>query len=229
MMRYGRHCLNALVLAAVLSGSGHALASDRHQRFFEVTVTNVTKGEIFTPIVAASHPRHVKIFELGSAATMELEMLAEGGDTGPLAEWLKRAGALDLDTAVDVLPPGQSVTLKVATDGRNRYVSVASMLVPSNDTFFAVNGVAGPKGGGTRTLVSPAYDAGSEENDERCANIPGPPFICAGEGYNPATGEGYVYIHPGIQGVGDLVPDAHDWRNPVASITIRAPRVIESD
>ncbi len=32
--------------------------------------------------------------------------------------------------------------------------------------------------------------------------------------------EGYVHIHRGIHGVGDLVAAVHDWRNPVAKITI---------
>ncbi len=214
--------MNAVLLSGVVLGSGNALASDRDQRRYKVTVTNISKGEIFTPILVGSHARGVKLFELGAPASAELEMLAEGGDTQPLSELLRAAGALDVATAGDVLPPGQSVTLEVAINDRNRHVSVAAMLVPTNDSFFAVNGVAGPKGRSTLTLVSPAYDAGGEDNDELCANIPGPPFICVGEGYNPASGEGYVYIHPGIQGVGDLVPAAHDWRNPVARITIRA-------
>ncbi len=224
-----RPIFSAFLLTGILSGSWNVLASDSRQRFYEVTVTNVTKGEIFTPLLVASHPRDVKIFELGASATAELEMLAEGGDTAPLADWLQSAGALDVVTAADVLPPGQSVTLRVAIDGRHRHISVASMLVPSNDSFVAVNGVAGPKGRGTLTLFSPAYDAGTEPNDELCANIPGPPFICTGEGYNPDGGEGYVYIHPGIHGVGDLVATAHDWRNPVAKITVRRLRQPESD
>jgi hypothetical protein len=221
-MMHWRQGLNAAAVSAVLVllGTGNVLASDRHQRMYTVTVTNITKGEIFTPIVVASHPRGVKLFELGGSASPQLEMLAEAGATQPLAELLQSAGALDVATASDVLPPGQSVTLEVAMDGRNRHVSVAAMLVPSNDAFFAVNGVAGPIGLGTLTLESPAYDAGSEDNDELCTNVPGPPFICAGQGYSPGGGEGYVYIHPGIQGVGDLVPAAHDWRNPVASIAI---------
>ena len=34
-------------------------------------------------------------------------------------------------------------------------------------------------------------------------------------------GEGYVYVHAGIHGIASLVPAIHDWRNPVAHITIR--------
>ncbi|UCE77959.1 MAG: spondin domain-containing protein [Gammaproteobacteria bacterium] len=219
-----RNGLNSVIVSALLLSATNAVADDAGDRTYEVTVTNITKGEIFTPIMVASHAAGVKLFQLGSGASAELAMLAEGGDTGPLSLALEAGGALEVVTAADVLPPGASVTLEVAMNGRNRHVSVAAMLVPTNDGFFAVNGIAGPSGRGSLSVVSPAYDAGTEDNDELCVSIPGPPFVCAGEGYNPAPGEGYVYIHPGIQGGGDLIPSAHDWRNPVAKITIRASR-----
>lgn len=206
---------------ALLSAAAFA---DGKGGMFEVTVTNVTQGEILTPILVASHPQGVQLFELGSPAGLELEMLAEGGDTEALGDALKDAGALDVVTAGDVLPPGQSVTLRVKRDGRNGHVSLAAMLVPSNDAFVAINGVRGPRNRQALTLYPPAYDAGTETNDELCVSIPGPPFICAGEGFNPDGGEGYVYIHPGIQGVGDLVAAGLDWRNPVARVTIRKIR-----
>ena len=59
------------------------------------------------------------------------------------------------------------------------------MLVPTNDAFVALNGVEGPKSRGTFTLVSPAYDAGTEDNDELGVSIPGPPVVCEGEGFSP--------------------------------------------
>ena len=196
--------------------------ADYKGRMFEVTVTNISQGEIFTPIMVASHRRGVKLFNLGEKASTELEMLAESGNTQPLTELLVNSGkALDVVTAADVLHPGQSVTLRVKTNVYNRHVSVASMLVPTNDAFFAVNGVRGPLLYKQRTVLSPAYDAGSETNDELCVSIPGPPDICAGEGFNANSGEGYVHIHPGIHGIGDLNAASHDWRNPVAKITIR--------
>ena len=215
------------ITPVVLSGSlfitSNATASGG-KGVYEVTVTNITQGEIFTPIMLASHPRGLRLFELGEAAGNELAMLAEGGDSGPLGALLLSEGAHDVATAGDVLPPGGSMTLTVDVSGKNRYLSVAAMLVPSNDAFFALNGVQGPRGRHTLSLFSPAYDAGSETNDELCVSIPGPPFICAGEGFNPADGEGYVHVHPGIQGVGELIAASHDWRNPVAQISIRFTR-----
>lgn len=222
-MRQAWREIGSAVLCGSLFCSSHALASEGRGAY-EVTVTNVTQGEIFTPIMVASHPRGIRLFELGHPAGTELAMLAEGGDTGPLSALLMNQGAHDVATADDVLPPGGSVTLTVDTRGKSRYLSVASMLVPSNDAFFAVNGVRGPRGNDTSILFSPAYDAGSETNDELCVSIPGPPFICQGEGFNTTDGEGYVHIHPGIQGVGDLIAAQHDWHNPVAKISIRFVR-----
>lgn len=214
------------ILAATIMLSGSSLAreaGDSHDgRRYQVTITNVTKAQIFTPILVASHRRGVKLFELGQPAGSELELLAEGGDTGPLAKSLKRAGALDVVTAKGLLLPGATITLYVKGNKRHDRVSVASMLIPTNDTFLAVNGVRVRRIGGTVRTWSPGYDAGTEENDELCASIPGP--ACGGEGHSVAGGEGYVYVSPGIQGVGDLTGNPYDWRNPVARITIKTVR-----
>lgn len=222
-MKHWKRKLGLLLLTLPVAYSSTLLASGNN-RAFEVTITNITKGEIFTPIMVASHSPGIKLFKLGQPAGKELEMLAEGGDTGPLSERLAGAGALDVVTTGDVLPPGQSVTVHVRTNPRNDHVSVAAMLVPTNDAFVAVNGVQGPRRHRSKTVMSPAYDAGTESNDEMCVSIPGPPFICMGEGYNPASGEGYVYIHPGIHGNADLIAVNHDWNNPVAKIKIRQVR-----
>ena len=222
-MKHWKRKLGKLLLILPVAYSSALLASG-NGKAFEVTITNITRGEIFTPIMVASHGPEIKLFRLGKHAGTELEMLAEGGDTGPLSARLKGAGALDVVTTGDVLPPGQSVTVHVRTNTRNDRVSVASMLVPTNDAFFAVNGVQGPRQHRSKTYMSPAYDAGTETNDEMCVSIPGPPFICNGEGYNSDGGEGYVYIHSGIHGIADLPAANHDWNNPVAKIKIRKVR-----
>ncbi|HYO80686.1 MAG TPA: spondin domain-containing protein, partial [Bryobacteraceae bacterium] len=64
------------------------------------------------------------------------------------------------------------------------HLSVAAMLVPTNDAFFAINGTQVLEGSETVVLMSPAYDTGTEANDELCRNIPGPPGVCMGEGFN---------------------------------------------
>ena len=43
-----------------------------------------------------------------------------------------------------------------------------------------------------------------------------------GGGGMPSGGEeGFVHVHSGIHGVGDLDEAARDWRNPVARIVVR--------
>lgn len=209
---------------ALLSGStlltGTALASNT-ARVYEVTITNLTRGQTFTPLIAATHRRATKLFEPGQPADRALEELAEGGDSSALQKRLKTEGALDIATTAGGLPPGQSVTLTLKTNRHYRYVSVASMLIPTNDSFVAVNGVRGRLHSGSVTVYPPAYDAGTENNDELCDSIPGPASVCGGSGFLPGGGEGFVSIGAGIHGVGDLSAATYDWRNPVARVIIR--------
>lgn len=63
------------------------------------------------------------------------------------------------------------------------------------------------------------------KREELCASIPGPFFTeCGGPGGGAVVvrgEEGYVHIHAGIHGIGDMNAAMRDWRNPVAMITIR--------
>lgn len=187
---------------------------------YAVTITNLTRGESFTPIMVVTHKQGDPLFTLGDAAKPELVAVAESGNTQPFADMLTDSGmAYDIASSGGLLEPGQSVTVNVKTHGGFRYVSLVGMLIPTNDGFIAVNGLEGPKGRGSDTVLSPVYDAGSETNDELCANIPGP--YCGGEGLSPLDeGEGYVHIHGGIHGTGDLTSATFDWRNPAAKITV---------
>ncbi len=171
----------------------------------------------------------MKLFVRGQPASPELAILAEEGDTAPLTGLLTgMPEVLDITNSSALLNPGASVTIKVKTRGAFNHLSVASMLIPTNDGFFALNGVKGPWVQKVATHTSVAYDAGSERNDELCASIPGPSFVeCGGPGGGgKPTGdeEGYVHIHAGIHGIGDLNAAERDWRNPVAQIVIRRLR-----
>lgn len=221
-----------LIGATALVGllANRPASADEEDVQFEVTVTNLTRGQTFTPVLVASHRKGVTLFSPGKSASAELANLAEEGATAPLAALLLATPAV-LDVADTGAPPagfilpGQSQTVVVRAGRGADHISVAAMLIPTNDAFFALNGVQGPRGREVLTLVSPAYDAGSERNDELCASIPGPNFTeCGGPGGGgqPAGGEeGYVHIHAGIHGIGDLDASARDWRNPVALISIR--------
>ena len=211
--------LTSLMLALSLGLSGfssYALASDGGH--YKITITNLTRGSLFTPALAVSHGRGVKVFTVGEPASDALAQLAEGGNTQPVQDALFATGkAKDAANSGPVLP-GQSVTMTVKAGYKTNRISLVSMILPTNDGFIALNGVKGPYKGQTKVFYVAAHDAGSEMNDEHCVNIPGP--HCGGAGYDAAGGEGYVHIHAGIHGVGDLVAADYDWRNPVARVTV---------
>jgi hypothetical protein len=226
MTRVGFFQAGAAALVVMIA-AGQPVAGDEDGGGgrYEITVTNVTRGQTFTPILVATHKAGVRLFELGQPASAELATLAEEGNTAPLAAALSAMPAVkDVASSGAMLPPGESVTITVSTQGAFDRVSLAAMLIPTNDAFFALNDVDGPRGRSATTLFAPAYDAGSELNDELCVSIPGPSFTeCGGPGGGgmPGGGEGYVHIHAGIHGIGDFAAADRDWRNPVARITVR--------
>ena len=67
-----------------------------------------------------------------------------------------------------------------------------------------------------------------EVNDELCASIPGPGFTeCVTNNTAPepaGTDVGFVHIHNGIHGTGDLTEASRDWRGPVARVEITRVR-----
>lgn len=211
------------VLVACL-GSDAALADGGDR--YEVTITNLTRGQQFTPILVASHKANVRLFEAGQPASAELATLAEEGNTAPLKAALELLpGTHQVVTGTGLTNPGATTTLVVEARGMFGHFSVAAMLIPTNDAFIAVNGAALPRGNDVLTLAVPAYDSGSERNDELCASIPGPNFAeCGGSGGGgaPAGGEeGYVHIHAGVHGIGSFKAADRDWRNPVALVKVR--------
>ncbi|MEE8387001.1 MAG: spondin domain-containing protein, partial [Acidiferrobacterales bacterium] len=169
----------------------------------------------------ATHRRGPSLFEVGQVASEELLTVAESGNTAPLTDALLATGKVaDIKTTAGLLSPGQTVTVVVNGGKGIKHISIAAMLLPTNDAFFSLNAVRLPGSSKTSSYYSPAYDAGSETNDELCINIPGP--HCGGIGLSPDdSGEGYVHIHAGIHGIGSLDASTYDWRNPVAKIRIR--------
>lgn len=211
--------LTTLFMATAVTVNASDDNDDNNKRQFSVSITNITRGESFTPIVVATHRGKIGLFNLGAPASDNLTIVAESGNPVPLSnELAARSNVIDVVDSGGLLAPGATITLTV--DGkRAKRLSIASMLIPTNDAFFALDSVKLPKGKSSITYYSPAYDAGSEPNDELCSLIPGP--FCGGEGSSPERdGEGYVHIHAGIHGIGDLNPADFNWNNPVARIVV---------
>ena len=202
-----------------------SMAAAQSAQEYMVTITNITPGQTFTPQFVATHAPNFSMFHLGAPASESLEIMAEGGDTAPLMEDVADL-ATDVTTIDGMLGPGQTTSMVVTGVPGRDFISVAGMLIPTNDTFFALNGMRLPRRGEVMRLV-PGYDAGTEENDQSCANMPGP--RCGGEGFSAETGEGFAHIGNGFHELGDtdedgaevLGPKVYDWRNSVARIVVR--------
>ena len=225
-MKTGKICIGLMMSALLIMGSFQvAFGGNNGGVYYDVTITNVTKGTNFTPILVATHNSNMAIFMPGHPARPELASLALGGATDPLGTLLGNSPNVgDVQVGVTdhpggLLEPGKSVTVTVMGGGQFKHVSLAGMLLPTNDGFVGLNGIATPKGNKVRKVMALGYDAGVEDNDESCANIPGP--TCGGSGAQDTDGEGYVHVHAGIHGMADVDVTMHDWRNPVAMVMIR--------
>ena len=189
------------------------------QETVTVRITNVSK-QIISPPVVASHSAKVRVFFPGSAASTELSMLAEDGDPSALANLLGDSDeVLDLAVADGPLLPGATMVFELRNRGRFNRVSAVGMLVTTNDSFFGLDNYLVKRDGLNQRMSAPAWDAGTEFNNELCGFIPGPP--CGSPLVRDTNGaEGFIHIHPGLHGGGDLSPADWSWQNPVVDIRI---------
>lgn len=154
------------------------------------------------------------------------------------------AGTTASDTVVpfDAGLPGSVSGILHITSNRNTHLSVVAMLLPTNDAFAGLDSFPIPKRRGTHVFYLPAYDAGTEANDEvpsddnplDCVpNEPGYPVDPLGNNGTDGTGvidieiNDRVHIHRGnlgdgepIGGISDLDSRIHRWLNPVVKLTI---------
>jgi hypothetical protein len=215
-----------VALALALIAPAAVQANTETAWTYEVTVTNTTYNQRFTPLLLVTHQPSVRLFELGKPASAELARLAEEGNVAPQRAVLDGLPGVTATAASSgLLDPGQSISIRVRANPWRDRLSLAAMLIPTNDAFVALNGVALPLGSAAFTAI--AYDAGSEVNDELCSSIPGPMFAeCggAGGGARVGGGEGFVHVHRGMHGTGNFRAAERDWRNPVAQVTVRLVR-----
>jgi len=204
-----------LFLLVALVQPGNVSAGEK---MIEVKITNLSAKVVLTPPIVAASRGQITVFQLTRPASAALEMLAEGGSTDDLAIMFEDHHA-SVAQATEPILPGQTLTLYVYGT-RYARISLASMILPTNDGFVALNSKR-IRPYGTTTTYLPAYDAGTEMNDEDCGNIPGPLSCGGGEGYNEDPGEGFVYPHPGTHGEGGIFAEVYSWADPVAMVTTR--------
>jgi hypothetical protein len=183
---------------------------------FDVTVTN-TSDEIaytgaVTPVLWATTQEGVALFETGTEASSGLESLAEDGDPSGLAGELPgdvvgSSGVLSTPTGAEQegpLMPGDSYKATITVDSSTPQLHVASMVVPSNDTFVALGetGISLLDDSGNRRAEGDiasdivgalsAYNAGTEADQAGAAGPDQAPRQEAPD-TGPAEGNGTVH------------------------------------
>ncbi len=216
-----------------------ATSSFAYGQELEITVTNLTAGTYFTPLITAAHSSELAMFTLGEAASPELQMVAEGGDISGLSSILTNANAdVNENPAAGLLAPATSTTYMMTNSDGNDYLSMTTMVLPTNDGFVGLNSWKIPDESGTYNVYLNAYDAGTEANNEivngggapGVLGIPAAPGGMAGTGGTGVTDteeNTSVHVHRGNLGDDDLAAGksdinntVHRWLNPVAKITI---------
>lgn len=208
---------------------------------YDVTIKNLTSTQPFTPAVIATHRSNVRLFATGEVASAEIQDVAENGAVPGLVQWWHdNPDASHVAVAFGAgehppIMPGASSTITIVADRGADRLSVASMLICTNDGFTGGAGLALPAMfGETATYMARAYDAGTERNTEDfadlvppCQPLRGVSSDDTGTGMsNPDLAEDWVIArHAGIRGdlpTSDLTVDAHGWDiyAPVMQITV---------
>ncbi|MGH2701744.1 MAG: spondin domain-containing protein [Actinomycetota bacterium] len=245
MKRRTRAALAALSLAGlVVFGLPASPATAERASGYRITIQNLISGQPLTPPVVALHRKQVDVFTPGEAASFEVKEIAENGNTQPLVDLLSaQAGVADVFAGEAPIVPrdrqdetGFEDTLTFTLEGGRaaRHLSWESMLICTNDGFTGLDGVALPtRAGETVTFFTTGFDSGTEKNTEDFADIV-PPCqgligVSSGE---PGTGtsnpaiatDDVIEVHQGIVGGSDLLPEVHDWIDPVAQVVVTATR-----
>ncbi len=194
---------------------------------FTVDVTNLSSNQPFSPVAVVLHNSGYNGFTLGAMASHGLEQLAESGDNSTfITEADANSKVLKSTGGMGIITPGGNETLQVQGMSTRPRLSLASMLVNSNDAFIGLNDVDLSALAKDESLVLHAriYDAGTEANSETAASIPGP--AAGGEGFNAARDDrDFISIHPGIVSQDDglttsALDASHRFDNPGAKIVI---------
>lgn len=245
----------AVVLATVLWGTmGNAPLWAAAQRApavqeqdlvtYRVTIENLTTGQPFSLPLVTTHSGDVRLFHVNQVATDELAALAQAGDPAPLLSLLQGLdGVTDAVTApTPVTPAGIvadingneviSATTVTITAAPGDYLSLATMLICTNDGFTGLDSALLPADETPLRIELNAYDAGREENTESSEDLVdacsalGPVALFGDPNRNVDDGDALtdppqpILLHRNVRDGGDLDPQVHGWENPVALITI---------
>lgn len=212
------------------------------QQAVRVTVENLqpTDGFYLTPVWVGFHNGGFDYFDSGALASAATEALAEGGVTEELEGEFAAFGSgqdgvlanADGFGGAPVLDPGEAASMLFNLDASERYLSFASMIIPSNDGFFGNDNGMGIEvldsmgnfsfTGPIEFSLSDLYDAGTELNDGL-----GAPFSANG---GTSTDESMdIALHGGLDNfdgtdtaAGTTINFANASSSPVLRLTVSA-------
>ena len=214
--------------------------SSVHAADLSIEIENLTNGITFTPFVVAAHSEGTHLFESGQAANPEIQAIAEGGNIDGAVTLLNNINAdVVANPAGGLLGPGTATeAFALTSTDTNTQLSIAAMLLPTNDGFAGLDAWTIPSEAGTYTVFLNAYDSGTEANDEIVngggpPGVPGIPVAPGGDAGTGGTGAAgadtntNIHIHRGTLGdtdpnggVSDLDSRIHRWLNPVVKVTV---------
>ncbi len=196
-LRSGKTLFSATAIAGLLAATAASAIT------LNITVTNnqAAGGLSFTPLYTAIHDENFDAFNVGEAASLGVETIAETGNAMVVAGERQAADA-DSVGAVLASPdgpppvqPGETVSTEIEVDATSPlFFTFLSMILPSNDAFignddalqlFGDNGeFLGPQT--IEVTGDDFYDAGTEIN-----GLTGSAFV-AGEDISLGAQEGGV-------------------------------------
>jgi hypothetical protein len=226
-----------LAVAAPAAADGDGDGATRDLRTYQVTLTNKTTSQPISPPVVVTHDRNIRFWEKGAAASAGIIAIAEDGNPDvAVGDLTGLPGVTAVEAAKGPLTPKgttvgdftDTVTVKIQARRGDR-LSLAGMLICTNDGFTGVDSIRLPHNNRTRVTYAGAYDAGSEINTERSGDIPDP---CSALGPVGLVGDpngnindgidanGVISAHRGIVGESDLLA-AHNWRHRVLQVKVK--------
>jgi len=214
------------------AAADRAAAAATHR--YRITLENLTTGQVFSPGVAATHTKKASVWSSGAPASEGIRLIAEDGlEATAVAELTGAPGIFDV---VDIASPTNRVggdaplpnpqTFEITAGANANRLSLAVMLICTNDGFTGLSGVKLPGGFRPAVFEVGAWDAGTEQNNERFPQIvdactQAGPVKHPPDGNGRVATSGVILPHPNIQGVGDLSIALHGWSFPVTRITVQ--------
>ena len=194
---------------------------------YEMTIINLTNAQPISSMAVILHTSGYSIGTLGASASVALEKLAEGGNNSMLlSEANTHTSVLTSVSGKGILTPSASETITTSvSDNTGLQVSMAGMLINTNDGFVAMFGfdISGLAIGDSQTVFLPAFDAGTEANTETTASLPSQ----GGIGFDVARNDvDFISMHRGVITADDglttsALNASHRFDNPVVKVIIR--------